>query len=128
MVAQKSGNGRFAARLSIPSPQGRGLSPRSGKDENCCCRKPRPGMLLRARDELGIDMNDAVFIGDSISDMRAGLAAGVQTILVLTGLGAQHLREYRQEVHGAFCVAESLKRAAEMIVQGSSVHYLNTLI
>ena len=98
------------------------------KDENCCCRKPRPGMLLRARDELGIDMNDAVFIGDSISDMRAGLQAGVHPILVLTGLGAQHLREYRQEVHGAFCVAESLKRAVEMIVQGSSVHYLNTLI
>src|SRR5947209_3493171 len=57
------------------------------KDENCCCRKPHPGMLLRARDELVIDMNDAIFIGDSISDMRAGLAAGVHSILVLTGLG-----------------------------------------
>ena len=32
-----------------------------GKDENCPCRKPRPGMLLRARDELGLDMSDAVF-------------------------------------------------------------------
>src|SRR5207245_1547178 len=33
------------------------------KDENCVCRKPRPGMLLQARDELGIDMHDAVFLG-----------------------------------------------------------------
>src|ERR1700730_5302138 len=47
-----------------------------GKDENCLCRKPRPGMLLRARDELGVDLSDAVFIGDSMTDVRAGLSAG----------------------------------------------------
>ena len=39
-----------------------------GKNEDCACRKPRPGMLLRARDELDLDMLDAVFIGDSITD------------------------------------------------------------
>src|SRR5207245_4566380 len=35
------------------------------RDGDCSCRKPRPGMLLRARDELDIDLHDAVFIGDS---------------------------------------------------------------
>jgi len=81
-----------------------------GKDENCFCRKPRPGMLLRAHDELGIDMNDALFIGDSISDIQAALAAGVHPILVLTGLGIEHLHEHYQEVDGPFHIAEEYGR------------------
>src|SRR5947209_2548111 len=88
-----------------------------GKDENCRCRKPRPGMLLRARDELDLDMRDAFFIGDSINDIHAALAAGVHPILVLTGLGREHLREYCREVEGSFDVAMNLKHTAEMILQ-----------
>lgn len=88
-----------------------------GKDENCLCRKPRPGMLLRARDELGVDMHDAFFIGDSISDILAALAASVHPILVLTGLGSEHLREYCHEVDGPFSIATNLKHIAESIVQ-----------
>jgi len=87
------------------------------KEENCFCRKPRPGMLLRAHDELGIDMHDAIFIGDSISDIRAALAAGVHPILVLTGLGMEHLREHCHEVRGLFHIAVSLKHTAEIILQ-----------
>lgn len=93
-----------------------------GKDENCFCRKPRPGMLLRARDELGIDMHDAIFIGDSISDIRAAFAAGVHPILVLTGLGMEHLRECCHEAHEPFHFAESLKHAAEMILGTISIN------
>ena len=89
-----------------------------GKDENCFCRKPRPGMLLRARDELGLDLHDAIFIGDSISDIRAAFAAGVHPILVLTGLGIEHLHEHYQEADGPFHIAESLKNTAEIILQG----------
>jgi D-glycero-D-manno-heptose 1,7-bisphosphate phosphatase len=96
-----------------------------GKDEGCYCRKPRPGMLLRARDELGIDMNDAILIGDSITDVRAGLAAGVRTILVMTGLGIEQLREHSQEADGPFHVARSLKHTAEIILQGAC---WNTLV
>src|SRR6185437_1514810 len=87
-----------------------------GKDENCFCRKPRPGMLLRARDELGIDMNEAIFIGDSISDIHAALAAGVHPILVVTGLGREHLAECFHEVEGSFDIATNLKHTAEMIL------------
>jgi D-glycero-D-manno-heptose 1,7-bisphosphate phosphatase len=89
-----------------------------GKDENCFCRKPRPGMLLRARDELGIDVHDAVFIGDSISDIRAAIAAGVYPFLVLTGLGREHLHECCHEALEPFHIAERLKHAAEMILSG----------
>ncbi|HEX9133690.1 MAG TPA: D-glycero-beta-D-manno-heptose 1,7-bisphosphate 7-phosphatase [Ktedonobacteraceae bacterium] len=92
-----------------------------GKDEDCACRKPRPGMLLRARDELGIDMHDAVFIGDSITDIRAGLAVGIHTVLVLSGLGLEQFREHHHEVNGPFRISMNLKNAAELVLKGLHV-------
>lgn len=88
-----------------------------GKDEHCFCRKPHPGMLLRACAELGIDMLDATFIGDSISDIQAALHAGMRPILVLTGLGRKHLSEHYHEAGGPFYVAASLKHIAEIMSQ-----------
>lgn len=88
------------------------------KDANCACRKPRPGMLLRARDELGIDLNDAMFIGDSITDVRAGLAAGVRSILVLSGLGIDQFRNHHHEADGPYRISMNLKDAVERILQG----------
>ena len=92
-----------------------------GKEENCACRKPRPGMLLRARDELGLDMHDAVFIGDSISDLRAGLAVGIHTVLVLSGLGLEQFRTFHHEANGSFRIALNLKHAAELKLAESSI-------
>jgi D-glycero-D-manno-heptose 1,7-bisphosphate phosphatase len=43
----------------------------------CACRKPLPGMLLRARDELGIDLVSSLMVGDQVTDMVAALAAGI---------------------------------------------------
>lgn len=48
----------------------------------CECRKPKPGMLFAAAEDLGIDLGRSFFIGDGLSDMQAGSAAGVTTILV----------------------------------------------
>ena len=49
----------------------------------CDCRKPRPGMLLRARDELGVSLEGAVLFGDSLSDIEAGAAAGCPGVLIV---------------------------------------------
>jgi D-glycero-D-manno-heptose 1,7-bisphosphate phosphatase len=51
----------------------------------CDCRKPRPGLLLRAAQELDLDLARSYMIGDRISDVAAGAAAGCTTILVRTG-------------------------------------------
>jgi D-glycero-D-manno-heptose 1,7-bisphosphate phosphatase len=91
------------------------------RDEDCSCRKPRPGMLLRARDELDIDLHDAVFVGDSITDLRAGLAAGIHTMLVLSGLGLDQFREHHHEVNGPFRISMNLMHAAELILTGLHV-------
>ncbi len=46
-------------------------------------RKPNPGMFLKARDELGLDMPASVLVGDKDSDIEAGRAAGVGTLIRL---------------------------------------------
>jgi D-glycero-D-manno-heptose 1,7-bisphosphate phosphatase len=50
--------------------------------EGCACRKPAPGLLLRARDELGVDLESAILVGDQSSDLDAARAAGCRAILV----------------------------------------------
>lgn len=54
---------------------------------DCDCRKPRPGMILRAAREHRIDLARSYVIGDSLADIEAAAAAGVPGILVLTGYG-----------------------------------------
>lgn len=88
-----------------------------GKEESCLCRKPRPGMLLQAQHELKIDMNDAILIGDSISDIQAALAVGIHPILVLTGLGIKQWRECPSEARRTLFVTENLKRAVDVILR-----------
>lgn len=51
--------------------------------DRCECRKPRPGLLLRASREMNIDLKKSVFLGDNESDALAGKAAGCKTILFL---------------------------------------------
>jgi D-glycero-D-manno-heptose 1,7-bisphosphate phosphatase len=48
----------------------------------CDCRKPGAGMLLRAAREHGLDLSEAVIVGDSDADLRAGRSAGTATILI----------------------------------------------
>lgn len=48
----------------------------------CDCRKPAPGLILRAAVELGLDLRRSVTIGDAESDVEAGRAAGTSTIRI----------------------------------------------
>jgi histidinol-phosphate phosphatase family protein len=53
-------------------------------EDNCSCRKPRPGMLLAASTEHAVDLSRSFIVGDSWSDIAAGKQAGVKTVLVTT--------------------------------------------
>lgn len=65
----------------------------------CDCRKPRPGMLLRAARELGLDLARSWMVGDSWRDVAAGRAAGCRTVLV--GAGSRRAVALRPEFHVA---------------------------
>lgn len=54
-------------------------------DEKCNCRKPAPGLIFRASQDLGFQPDDAVFVGDAAGDMLAGYSAGCRTVMVLSG-------------------------------------------
>jgi D-glycero-D-manno-heptose 1,7-bisphosphate phosphatase len=51
--------------------------------DNCDCRKPLPGMLVHAGTDLGLSLPDSWMIGDSESDIRAGIAAGCHTARII---------------------------------------------
>ncbi len=58
----------------------------------CDCRKPAPGMLLRAARRLDVDLSASAGAGDSLRDVQAFAAAGVRPFLVRTGNGRQDER------------------------------------
>jgi len=60
-----------------------------GPDDNCDCRKPRPGMLFETIEELSGDPKKVWMVGDNKADIEAGQNAGVNTILVRTGYGTE---------------------------------------
>jgi len=51
-----------------------------GPDDGCPCRKPSPGMLRRASEDLGLSLASSVMVGDKPSDVQAGHAAGCSTV------------------------------------------------
>lgn len=56
-------------------------------DDDCDCRKPKPGLIRAIEAELGESALGAWFIGDSLGDLEAAEAAGCEPVLVLTGKG-----------------------------------------
>jgi len=49
---------------------------------NCDCRKPKPGLLLQAAQKWGIDLRRSYMVGDGITDLQAGAAAGAKTVFL----------------------------------------------
>jgi len=58
-----------------------------GHDDDCDCRKPKPGMLLEIGQRFNVPLKNIIFIGDSISDIKAASNALAKPILVRTGKG-----------------------------------------
>ena len=57
-------------------------------EDNCQCRKPRPGLLDAIAAELQVDLAGVPVVGDSLRDLQAGVARGCRPLLVRTGKGA----------------------------------------
>lgn len=56
---------------------------------DCDCRKPKPGMLLKAAEEFNVDLSASFMVGDGENDVKAGLVAGCKSILI-NGEGTDH--------------------------------------
>lgn len=79
----------------------------------CACRKPLPGLIQRAAEELGIDLRLSWMVGDILNDVEAGNRAGCRTVLIDRGNETEWLTGPFRSPTGS---ATSLQQAAEFIV------------
>jgi D-glycero-D-manno-heptose 1,7-bisphosphate phosphatase len=81
--------------------------------DHCDCRKPKPGMILEAASELGVDLAKSFMVGDRGSDVEAGRAAGCTTIFIDLGYAepAPDSPDY---------IVHSIAEAADTILKSTS--------
>ncbi len=85
--------------------------------KDCNCRKPKPGMLLQAKEDFDLDLSKSYMIGDKISDVELAHKVAAKGVLVLTGYGRgsyEHDQD-QWEVEPDY-VAEDLFDAVEWII------------
>ncbi|WP_309071530.1 HAD family hydrolase [Arthrobacter sp.] len=80
-----------------------------GPDDGCTCRKPAPGMILRACEKLGLHPSEVAFIGDIGADVEAAAAAGAMGVLVPTPVTRQ------EEIDAAPLKADTLAEAVALL-------------
>jgi D-glycero-D-manno-heptose 1,7-bisphosphate phosphatase len=87
-------------------------------EDGCDCRKPRPGMLLQAAKEMGINLAESYLIGDAATDIQAGYQVGCRTFLVLTGRGTEQLVPSLHTAGGHFLtITRDLAGAVDYILR-----------
>ncbi len=79
----------------------------------CKCRKPEPGLILKAVKEMNIDLKRSYLVGDKTGDILAGERVGVKTILVKTGYGGG---DAKHPMHPDY-VAKNLAGAVKIILK-----------
>jgi histidinol-phosphate phosphatase family protein len=83
----------------------------------CDCRKPAPGLIVRAAREHGVDLARSWFVGDILDDIEAGRAAGCRTILIDNGHETQWKLSPQRSPH--FKAADLADAAALIIAHGA---------
>ena len=83
---------------------------------DCDCRKPKPGLLLRAARDFEIDLSTSWMVGDRYSDIELAANAGVKSVLVLSGYGRGEWEHQRSNwALQPDLVAEDLLEAVRLI-------------
>lgn len=85
----------------------------------CSCRKPKPGMILKAARELGIDLRGSYIVGDKLTDTALGPATGARAaLLVRTGFGGREEERVTQgEAPAPDHIADGIKDAVDWILE-----------
>jgi D-glycero-D-manno-heptose 1,7-bisphosphate phosphatase len=82
----------------------------------CECRKPAPGLVLRAAREHGIDLARSWVVGDQWRDVELAHRAGARSVLVRTGYGASLENAWPADIERPTLVADNLIAAAARIL------------
>ncbi|MBI5232985.1 MAG: lipopolysaccharide heptosyltransferase II [Deltaproteobacteria bacterium] len=87
-------------------------------EEDCGCRKPKPGMLKRAALDHKIELKGSYLAGDKVCDIETAAGVGAKGVLVLTGYGEKARALLSVEPHH---IAQDLSRAVDWIVRDSAL-------
>ncbi|WP_373753413.1 D-glycero-beta-D-manno-heptose 1,7-bisphosphate 7-phosphatase [Neisseria weixii] len=86
-------------------------------DDNCNCRKPKPGMIQDILNRFQAQAADTWLVGDSLRDLQAMDAVGGKSALVLTGKGKKTLQEKEEELPENTQIFDNLLAFAQYITQ-----------
>lgn len=93
--------------------------PHSPQDA-CACRKPKPGLILKARDRHHIDLASSCMVGDNLTDIACARNAGCgSAILVRTGRGAEMEKKLGPKTVLPDIIADDLSEAADWILRST---------
>ncbi len=84
----------------------------------CNCRKPSPGMILQAKEDLGLNLDCAVMLGDKQSDMELAINAQISGILLRTGQGLVAVESVRKKFP-AIPVCSTFSDAVDTILKSA---------
>jgi D,D-heptose 1,7-bisphosphate phosphatase len=82
----------------------------------CGCRKPKTGMLKKAKRDLGLDLSASYMVGDHYADIGLGKNAGLKSIFVMTGHGPREWKDHHTWEHQPDYVARDISDAARWII------------
>ena len=87
--------------------------------DGCTCRKPLPGLFEQIGERFDVDLNDVIMVGDSLTDLQAGVAVGCEPHLVLSGksahMDAAQIDSLRRHVPGTQVHADLVAFAEHLI-------------
>ncbi len=86
-----------------------------GPDDDCHCRKPKPGMYLDIAKRFDVDLSEVTVVGDSLRDLQAAITVNAKPILVKTGKGERTIKNHAKEI-------------SDIPVYNSLADYVNTIV
>jgi len=86
-------------------------------EDNCECRKPKSGMLIRASQDFDISLPDSYLVGDDIKDILAGKNVGCKVILVKTGKGTKSVEQLSKLKVKPDHIVPNLFEASQIILE-----------
>jgi D-glycero-D-manno-heptose 1,7-bisphosphate phosphatase len=87
----------------------------------CDCRKPKPGLLLKATEKYNIDLGESYMVGDDMRDVNAGIAAGCKTALLKSKAFPDFEPEKTEQISAQEPVFSNLREFTESVLQKGAI-------
>lgn len=87
-------------------------------DQNCDCRKPRPGLIDQIAEHFGVNVAGVPLVGDSLRDLESGIARACTPVLVRTGKGEATWQKGLPNKLGKVAVYDSLAQFVDAFLAG----------